>query len=91
MRVLKQTTSKSVIARVTVTIHADMYQIVPLIIIRVKVIRLANLCKILSFMTDHVKVVKILVSVWNIPPSEKDRATQAATAAAAVVNRWLIM
>ena len=80
-----------VLTRATVTSHADMYQIVPLIMIRVKVIRLANLCKILSFMTDHVKVVKILVSVWNIPPSEKDRATQAATAAAAVVNRWLIM
>ena len=92
MRVLKQTTSISVLTRATATIHAKTYQIVPLVMIRVKVGMVhADLCKILSFMTDHVKVVKILVSVWNIPPSEKDRATQAATAAAAVVNRWLIM
>ena len=63
MRVLKQTTSISVLTRATATIHAKTYQIVPLVMIRVKVGMVhADLCKILSFMTDHVKVT-ILVTV----------------------------
>ena len=62
MRVLKQATSMSVLALVTVARHAVLYPIVLLVMIRVTVVMLANLCKVLSFMTDHVMVV-ILVLV----------------------------
>ena len=83
MLVSKQTTSMSVLARVTVGRHANMYQIVLLVMIHVTVVMLAILCKILPFMTDHVvAMMVIVVQICNIPPSEKDRATEAA----AVVN-----
>ena len=54
MLAFKQATSMSVLARVTVGVHASLYQIVLLVMIRVKVCLLAILCKILPFMTDHV-------------------------------------
>ena len=62
MLAIKQATSMSVLALVTVRRHAERYQIVSLVMIRVTVVMLANLCKVLSFMTDHVMVV-ILVLV----------------------------
>ena len=62
MLAIKQATSMSVLALVTVRRHAERYQIVSLVMIRVTVVMLANLCKVLSFMMDHVVVV-ILVLV----------------------------
>ena len=73
LRALKRTTSKSVIARVTVKILATVYQIVLSIMSRVILMKLAFLWKILPFMTDRVKVI-MLVERCKIPSSEMDRA-----------------
>ena len=84
MLVLKQTTSMSVLALVTVIILASMYQIVPSIIFRVTVTIHADMYQIVLSVVVRVLVI-ILVTRCKMPPSEKDRATEAATA---IMTQW---
>ena len=65
-----------VLTRVTVKSHAEMYQLVPLIMIRVTVAAHAFRYVIVLSVVVHV-LVFILVTGRKIPPSEKDRATEA--------------
>ena len=76
MLALKQATSMSVLARVTVNILAKRYQIVPSIIFRVTVI--AHAITVIILLSVVVRVLVVLfVIIWKTPPSEKDRVTTA--------------
>ena len=69
-----------VLTRARVTSHAEMYQLVPLIMIRVTVAAHAFRYVIVLSVVVHV-LVFILVTRCKMPPSEKDRATEAAKTA----------
>ena len=58
---LEQTTSMSVLARVTICILAILYQIVLSIMFRVTVEPHAKVYKILSFIKDRVRVKKLVM------------------------------